>query len=184
MLDCKITIGIVARESIKTRTVYSLCAMLKDFPYDYDICFKDGGSLHGNREAIAQFAIDNGSSHLLFIDSDMAFDRDAVLRLVERNKDVIGADYNHRRLPLVGTARNKVENDGIVECESVATGFMLIKTDVLKKMPHPWFFWKYNDKGEVTMAEDYWFCEKAREAGASIWVDNTLSVKHIGEFLY
>lgn len=183
MLDYKITIGIVARDSIKVHTVMSLCSLLKII-YPHELIIKNGGSLHGNRETIANRSVENGSSHLLFIDSDIMFDPNVVIEMIKRDKDIIGANYNHRTLPLVGTARGSSGQVDTEKCEAVATGLTLIKTNVFKKINHPFFFWKYNDKGEMTMAEDYWFCEKAKEAGFEIWTYNTSNVKHIGEYLY
>jgi hypothetical protein len=190
-MKIKIAIGIVSLGSIKTRTVYDLCKMLKSFPYEYEMIFKEGGALHSNREQMAQMAVDSGCTHLFFIDSDMSFESDALMQLLERDKDIIGTHYNHRKLPLQTTVLEFKENrdkretlDALHKVEGLATGFLLIKTEVFKKMPHPWFFWKVNEKGEPTMGEDFWFCEKARESGFDIWVDLTVSIKHIGNQLF
>lgn len=191
MNNTKIAIGMVCLGSVKTRTVRDLCALLKTFPYEYELIFKEGGALHSNREQMAQMAIDTGCTHLLFIDSDMAFERDAVNHLLARDKDIIGAHYNHRRFPLQTTVlefeenRNKRETlPALHKVEGMGTGFLLIKTEVFKKMPHPWFFWEIDEKGMTTMGEDFWFCKKAREAGFDVWVDLLVPIKHIGNNLF
>ncbi len=175
----KLAIAIPNTGTIKSQTAFALCRMLKDFPYDYDVLFHEGSMLHIMRERLTKKAIDLRCTHLLFLDSDMTFDKDAVLRLLKRNKDVVGANYHKRKLPLEATVQNPKKLSGLTTCDSVATGFMLIKLDVFKKITEPWFFW-----GENGESEDFWFCRKAREAGYKIWVDLTIPIKHIGDYQY
>lgn len=188
----KLAIGIPNMGDIKQQTVFSLVRMLKDFPHDYDVIFKQGSVLHQMREDIVKKAIELNCTHLLFLDSDMCFEKDAVLRLIAHDKDIIGVNAHLRKLPLTSTIKaspNKVEKieNGEYElttCNAVGTGFTLIKLDVFKKLSHPWFFWKSNKKGELVMGEDFWFCKKAREAGYKIWVDLTIPVGHIGNYIF
>ena len=179
MKNLKLAIGICNTGSIKAQTAFCLVRMLKDFPHDYDVLFHEGSMLHIMRERLVEKAIDRGCTHLLFLDSDMSFEKDAVLRLLKRKKEIIGANYNKRKLPLEGTVENPKKATGLTTCDSVATGFMLIDLSIMKNLPRPWFFWGLN--GE---SEDFWFCRRARDVGYNIHVDFTLDVKHIGEFLY
>jgi hypothetical protein len=83
--------------------------------------------------------------------------------------------------------KDKIPTDypnGFLTCEGVATGFLLIKTDVFKKLKHPYFFWESGKDGEVTVGEDFWFCKKAKKAGYELWVDLLVEVKHIGDYLF
>lgn len=189
----KLAIGIATIGTIKSQTVLCLIRLLKELTCDYAVIIKDGSILHANREIIVERAIELKCTHLLFIDSDMYFEPDAASRLLKRDKDIVGVHYNLRQLPPTSTVHMpkdtkanivKEHPDGFLKCDAVGTGFLLIKTAVFEKLSHPWFFWGSNDKGEVTTGEDYWFCTKAREAGYYIWVDLTIPIKHIGDYLY
>ena len=149
--------------------------------------------LHWNREELVKQAQKLNATHLLFVDDDMVFEKDAVIKLVERDKDIVGVHYNCRKFPPTTTVHMdeekkksiKWENpDGFMTCDAVGTGFMLIDLRVFDKLKEPWFFWKTNEQGEVVEGEDYWFCRIAREAGFEVWCDLTIPVKHIGDFLY
>lgn len=187
----KIFIAVPTTGTVKTKTFFSIVRMLRERTFDYMIGTKESSILHYNREHLAKQAMENECSHILFIDSDMYFEADAVERLLARNKDIIGVPYNARKHPLITTIKIHAE-DGIIEeydgellkCAAVGMGFMLIKTEVLKNMNQPWFFWETNDKGEVVMGEDSWFCRKARQAGYDIWCDMSIKIGHIGDYIY
>lgn len=185
MSDYKLGIGIANSGSIHIDTAFSLIRMLNSFPYDYDVIFKRGSILHYSREEIVKAAIKLNCTHLLFVDTDMVFQGDAVLRLLERNKDIIGVQYNTRKEPTMPTAFMKEGQTGdLQEAISVATGFMLIDLKVFKDIKEPWFFWKSDENGQVLMGEDYWFCDKAKEAGYKIYCDLSIPVGHIGDKIY
>ena len=63
----------------------------------------------------------------------------------------------------------------------VATGCMLIKREVFEKISRPWFAL---GMPEAWLGEDIFFCRKCKENGIEIWMDASLSIKHIGEHLY
>jgi len=186
-MKIKLGIGIPNVGSIKAQTAFCLTRMLKDFPYDYDVIFKEGSILHWNRESIVKKAIELKCTHLLFIDSDMYFEKDVVLRLLKHNKDVIGVAYNLRKLPSVTTIkmpRGEKLKGKLTKCDAVGTGFMLINLKILKRLEHPWFFWETDNHGEVVTGEDFWFCRLVRSRGYSVWADLTIPVKHIGDYAY
>lgn len=189
----KLAIGMPTSGSIKSKTVFALIRLIKNLECKFMFIEKEGSILHWNREQIVKMAIEKECTHLLFVDSDMSFEGDAANRLLAREKDIVGVHYNARKFPPTTTvhmnpekrARIKEDHpDGFLTCEAVATGFMLIKLDIFKKLPQPWFFWKSDDKGDVTEGEDYWFCRQAREAGFEIWVDLNVKMGHIGDHVY
>lgn len=175
----KLAIGIPNTGTIKAQTAFCLIRMLKDFPYDYDVLFHEGSMLHIMRERLVKKAVDRGCTHLLFLDSDMSFEKDSVLKLLKRNKPIIGANYHKRKLPLEATVQNPKKTTGLTTCDAVATGFMLIDLSIIPSLKEPWFFW-----GKGGTSEDFWFCRLAREAGYKVWVDFAVPVGHIGEYIY
>ena len=37
---------------------------------------------------------------------------------------------------------------------------------------------KYDRKGKISLGEDYYFCQKAKELGYGIWIDKTYITNH------
>ena len=66
----------------------------------------------------------------------------------------------------------------------IPTGCLLIRMRVFDKIPKPWFSTRI--EGEKIQGEDYYFCDRAREAGFEIWCDGDLSreIGHIGQAVY
>lgn len=148
-----------------------------------------------NRNKSVNEALRLGASHLLFVDSDMAFPQDAVVTLASREKDIIGVPYNYKipnkawtTIKIMGEDGTFVQTDKIptelFKAGAVGTGFMLIKTEIFKTIPKPWFFYKYIEEDDYTAGTDIYFCEKAREYGYDIWCDPTIPMKHIGDYAY
>ena len=187
----KLAVGITTTGDIKTKTLMSLHKLNKKTPYN--IVVWEGCNVHQSRENIAMEFLKSDCTHLLFIDSDMVFPEDGADILFKRDRDIIGADYNMRMLPLTSTVKIYDENgkdvskgypDGTFECFAVATGFMMIKREVFEKLPHPWFNHEHDNKGNMITGSDMYFCKKAREEGYKIFCDPSIKVLHIGDYLF
>lgn len=138
-----------------------------------------------------------GCPWILMVDSDMTFPPNALARLLAHQKDIVGGTYARRCLPHDNLAKPKggesqVVNGGLVEVDALPTGFLLIRTEVFEKLKRPYFRWGVLEEGEERAdglkgpylpGEDYNFCEAARAAGFSIWLDVDLSYElvHWGE---
>lgn len=200
MKKIKLAIATPSTGTIKTKTVESLISMCKNLPFDYFFLSHEGSILHHMRERLVKKAIELECTHLLFVDSDMVFEKDAVVRLLEANKDIVGANYSRRKLPLEGTVKHfrretykgfgefnmdaPPPTTGICKVESIGTGFMLIKLSVFDFLPEPWFFFESNGDGDLATGEDYWFCRLAREKGFEVWCDLGLKIGHIGDTIF
>lgn len=186
MSDYKIAIGIPNMGTIKTKTFYSIMRMLKDFPYEYDVILQEGCAIHHNRTKIVEKAIEFNCTHLLFVDTDMYFEKEAVFQLLNRDKDIVGVHVNQRKDPPTTTVllsdekklQLKEHPTDFLTCDGLGTGFLLIKLDIFEKIEKPWFFWGENE------GEDFWFCSRAKKAGFEVWVDLAVKVGHIGEKIY
>ena len=184
-----ITVGIPSYNYINTECVLSLMEMQARSRLPLYFFFNQGLYIDHNRNQIVDVAINNGSSHLMFIDSDMKFPYDGLEKLLEANKDIVGGYYNSRR----GNCIVKVwEGDKLVAPEPIPdelfqvgvlpTGFMLIKLSCLEKLKRPYFQVITSEKG--TIGEDVSFCYKAKEAGIEIWCDGGLRLGHVGKAIY
>lgn len=155
---------------------------------------KRGSILSSMRQKILENAIKNEATHLLFIDTDQTFPKDALHRLLAREKQVVACNIATKMLPSTTTARLRGGNPGygvplytlkdstgLVEVWRVGTGVMLIDLNVFKrqKMEPPWFTQRFSEHTGEYIGEDWALCERFENAGVKIYVDQDLS-KEIG----
>lgn len=160
---------------------------------DRVLLFQNQGTLIVNqRQELAQASLDAGATHIIFIDADMRFPKDAIFKLLAADKDIVAANYCTRKLPLKSvafaddTSQERVysgpDDTGLQAVAAVGMGLMAIKAEVFQKMPKPWFHIHYQNG--VYSGEDIWFCRGAREMGFEVFIDHDLSqdVRHSGAF--
>jgi GT2 family glycosyltransferase len=146
------------------------------------------------REVLADAALTSGSDYLFMVDDDMMAPPDLFYKLAAHDKDIVAAlaftrNPDHRpviyetiegydsvtksRYGMTRFVMNYPKNK-LVECDAVGFGAVLIKTEVFKKVPKPWFF------GMAQTGEDITICMKARKVGFRVWMDTSLKLGHLG----
>lgn len=147
-----------------------------------------GGTLvYVARARLAHYAINEGFTHVLWLDSDMTFGPDIVDDLLFCGKDMVCGAFVMRRPqwgPCVYTSINedgsleKVREFGTEPFRVAGCGFatVLTKVDLLKAV--------YNVFGTTFkpmdhLAEDLAFCWRVNEIGGEIWCEPTVRPGHI-----
>jgi hypothetical protein len=95
------------------------------------------------RNILSAMFLDSNATHLFFIDADIEFQPESILRMLAMDKDVIAAAYPKKALPIQYAMNFKyidpvkrqirIEN-GAVEVWDASTGFFCIKRRVFEKM--------------------------------------------------
>jgi hypothetical protein len=124
------------------------------------ILFKDGDALITRARAslVSQFLDDPDATHLLFIDADIGFEPEQVLRLIECGADMCAAVYPIKRIDwdrvrtTIEAARPNpaaaafnyvfevddpaavIERGGFVRVRYAGTGFLMIRRQALQRM--------------------------------------------------
>jgi len=186
---------------------------------------------------VANFMNDKDATHLFFVDSDISFSPNDVLRLINDDKDIVGGIY-----PLKSYLWDKLDNydeimkrsehplnkdvskkdfirqnlmkynlnykssklsieNSLAEVKHIATGFMMIKRDVITKMIEAYPETKfedaknsfYNTNNEYLYSlfdckivdkqyysEDWLFCHRWTSIGGEIYADVKINLTHIG----
>lgn len=141
------------------------------------------------RNSLVEMALEAECTHLLQLDTDMIIHPKALMSMLARDVDIIGAVYYQRYPPFTPCAvrldSNTISYDEalsgeLFEVDRVGSGCMLTKMDVFKKVEYPYFKTCVEDK-KITMTDDYYFCDKAREAGYKIYVDTSVPCTHIAQ---
>jgi hypothetical protein len=147
-------------------------------------------SIDRMRNMTAKLALELEMDYVLFIDDDVVIPIHSLEKLVKSNKDVIAGwtiirghpfqnmffkyeDVEKRKL--MHLQKFKADEEGLVEVDAVGFSYALIKCDLLKRVPPPWFLTgPYN-------TEDIYFCIKAKEfvSNVSIFVDTTIKTWHL-----
>lgn len=180
--------------------VYSAACLVHNDIADVTLNFVTGTYIHVNRNDLMQLALENEADYTLWLDDDMRFPRDTLIRLLEHNVPIVGANYSSRRMPpspiaikhidvVNGSTRlqTREEDTHLERVDAVGFGVVLVKSKVALAVGYPWFETKDPEGGEeLRVGEDVDFCMKAKAAGFDVFVDHGLSqeVRHIGQFDY
>lgn len=192
----------------------------------YDIhVFQNTDSLvtRARNNAVATF-LDGSWDYLFWVDSDIGFDPSQFFKLLDLDRGVTAGGYPLKTyyfpvepINLVGRdleasmlryALNlqgditTVPDDGFVEVQDAATGFMCIKRRVLEEMVETYPELKYRSDQELLggptslnhylffdtmiengryLSEDYAFCRRAQNLGHKIWMDMRSELTHVGQ---
>lgn len=183
----KIALGLPTNRLIKPKTAKSILELVVYSRHNYHFIVSTRGyNTSENRNYIAAQAVNNGCTHLFFVDDDMILPPDTLERLLAHNKDIVGGVYltkYEQQEPVVEYLDEQRPKD-LFKVGAIGTGCLLIKTEVFKKVPQIWFNYEWNANGSVRMSHDWYFCYKARQHGYEIWADPTLDIKHIGQYEY
>jgi GT2 family glycosyltransferase len=151
--------------------------------------FCKGSNIAEQRTQGVEMALKVDADYMLCIDSDVLVMQDSLVRLLAHDVDIVSGIVVSKKEPYTPHAANKKDDgtyyivkhyqkNAFFKVDAVGFGFVLIKTDVLRKIKPPYFKMS-KDKGE-----DFYFCEQAKKAGFDIYVDTACNLAHIGKYYY
>lgn len=164
---------------------------------DVRMAHVQGTIIHKSRRDLVRMALKGGCTHILFLDADMRFPRNTIVRLLSHGMPIVGANYVQRRAGGRPVTFKSNENDhervyteltstGLEEIDSTGMGVMMVDIRVFQQMSEPWFSFEWRNPNWM-IGEDVYFCRKAREElKIPIVIDHDLSreVKHVGTYEY
>lgn len=167
-----------------------------------------GSLLVRERNDLIKDFLKTDCTHMLCVDSDIAWNPIDVKRMIEHDEPFVAALYPARGPDNVFLFRAVTEGEdnriavspkGLLKMEYIPAGFMLLKRDLLEKMiaHFPELYYCPKDEnlkyeaGHYLFAvelwegefwgEDYTFCRRARQAGFDIWIDPVVRLDHQGK---
>jgi hypothetical protein len=190
----KIFIGTVSSNAVVS--AYYLSSMFKsqevlnkkNIDCYFDIII-DEPILELARNRLLSIFIESDCDELILIDSDQAWEPEDLMKLVNSDKDFIGAPVMLKTENRYNVSFKKCYNEDIMEVDYVGTGFLKISKKVAKQVFD--VSKKYNS-GKDAMAfeimvfddrilsEDFSFCKKWKSVGGKIFIDTTINPYHIG----
>ncbi len=163
------------------------------------------------RNKIAKMFLETDCKYLMFIDSDIRFQRWMINRLRSYDKGIVGGVYLKKTLPYQPVMNALLgEEDGLAVMREIGTGFMMIRRDVFgafrsmwpehdyindddeqKGVYHDWFkTGVYRKQGDNLkepgryLSEDYYFCQEAAQLGYKTYLDRNILTQHVGKMNY
>ncbi len=150
------------------------------------------------RDMAATAAQLEGYTHVLFLDADMVWPSDTLVRmLAHHDKGIVSAFYVAKVSPYYPIALRgpTQEVDGVLmysHDKTWATGETAIRAEDVVGMgctlvdvaifdaigDRPWFAYENNSDGWPMVSEDVPFCRKAAAAGWGVWMDPTVKCGH------
>ena len=165
------------------------------------------------RSRIANFFINNTDfEYLFFLDSDVGFEADDVIKLLNHNKEMVCGAYPMKTIPLKWnftiTEPRQREGD-LVAIDKIGIGFSLIHRDVFIRIAKQYPELKYTPtnestthnpteaeynnsyhyfhemrQGDIYLPEDLSFFTRARTVGMQAWMDNSINLCHVGSHVF
>lgn len=158
------------------------------------------------RNLLVKDFLESDCTDLMFIDADINFEAEDVLRLMawasDPKKGIVGGVPRTRKTNKVYIAQLDQDEEGLtmnkmglVRAKRIATAFMLVRREVFTQLIDANPQWAYYDHTsdrqlsavfdflvteEGYMGEDYLFCDRARAIGYEIWIDPTIKLGHMG----
>lgn len=157
----------------------------------------DSSLVYDARNNLAQYAIDAGADYILWLDSDMSFEPDTLLKMQKAigDKDFLTGLYFKRRPPYgptiykelgykpledgmvepVAEAYEDYPKDSVFEIAGCGFGCVLMKTQMA------WAIWQGRGlpfSPILGFGEDISFCIKAREMGYKMYCDSSIKFGH------
>ena len=154
-----------------------------------------------SRNLCVDMFMKSNCDEMVFIDSDMEFDNDAILKLIKHDKDIVAGAYRYKKDEIEFTVRLdfsrnnncKDEETGLVYVDRAPTGLMRIQRRVFDRMRGHYSMvadergiYSYFDTGmrfpdeNNWYGEDSYFCKRFIEMGGIIMCDPTINFTHIG----
>ena len=196
MSEHKVLIAVPALDTMPVQTAYSMLSLKRDCPSRFSFIVR--ASCADARNMLAREAIESGADRVLWIDSDMVFGDDLMLRLgedLDAGWDMVCGLYFKRELPVTPVIYKSIDRetgkaeqyldyprDQLFPIAGCGFGAVMMDTDLLGKVR------LFNDFHPFTpftrLSEDLSFCKRATDAGARIACDSRIKVGHVGVIAY
>lgn len=185
---------------------WTILAMQNNLNFQVDTLSNESNVNRARNSCAAKF-LAGDATHLMFVDADIQFRAEDIVKLVAHDKDIVGGIYPQKTLPpkmVVNTLDNGRREGDLVEVGTLGTGFMLIKRTVFTQMieagaqkytdaiglssvenDHQFdFFNCMIDSQGRYLTEDWSFCRRWRELGGQIWADTAVALAHVGYYRF
>ena len=186
----KLMIAVPTTDYVHVDFMESLAGLIQKLDKDgteYELKITGGTLVYIARGRLAQYAVNEGFTHVLWLDSDMTFGPDIAEDLLFCGKDMVCGAFVSRRPPYgpcvytdISDPANmkKVENFGTEPFRVDGCGFATVLTSVsLLDAVQSNFGTCFRPTEQY--GEDLAFCDRVKQLGMEIWCEPTVRPGHI-----
>ena len=197
--------GMLTEAVFSSMLNFQLLAASYNLKYDVSTMVNESLVTRARNSLVGLMMANQQSTHLLFIDADIRFKPADIVKLLLRDKDIIGGPVPVKAEPpryaLSQLPKPLIEGD-LMELRYLGTAFLMIKREVLEKLFEAYPDEKYRDglglgkevepylynifasyvdqEQQNLLSEDWAFCQRARKLGYKIWCDRSIELHHNG----
>jgi len=155
------------------------------------------------RNSLVRIALEQNFDDLVFIDSDVEWDPQWLFNLLDNPEPVVGGALVRKSDKTEGYTVKMSKKDivynsrgNLIEVDGIGTGFLKMSRFALEKLWEISPIYKSEDgeinrmifdvviQNEELISEDYIACKKWQDLGYKVWLDPTITCKHIGNKKY
>lgn len=201
MITIKYLVAIPCFDTVYTDFMLSLLNMQR-FKDSYCQVIKSS-LIYDARNNLAKRAVEDGFDRVLWLDSDIIFEPDLMVRLanhLDNGLEYVSGLYFKRQYPtepvcfknVVQTqegneiitkvsAYHDYPKDQLFEVDATGFGAVMMTTDLIKKVTD-----KYGlpFSPQLGLGEDMSFCWRAKQLGSHLYCDSSIKLMHIGSIAY
>ena len=194
----KILIAVPCMDQVPAPFAQSLATLQKPEGVECTLVMQMGSLIYTSRNNLAQRAIQMEADYVFWLDSDMVFEPDILIRMLktvqENDLDILTGLYFRRVRPYSPVLFDKLDirrnicswsefkeiPDGIFEIGGCGFGCVLMDTSVFLSVQskHGNCFAPIANNGE-----DIAFCWRARDCGYKIFCDPSVICGHVGKII-
>lgn len=199
--------GMITESCFASYMRFALLAMKMGIQFSLDTMVNESLVTRGRNNLVAKFLTNKAATHLMWVDADIRWEPEALLRMVLYDAGVVCGLYPMKGIPIryvLNTLPGGRRIGPLMEVSTSGTGFMLIKRDVIEKLIKVMPETKYKDSLNLGpqyeehmyalfdtmidenghyLSEDWTFCKRVREKlNIPIWVDTEVKLDHAGTY--
>ena len=206
-------LAIPAYGGVNARFLQCLLRAMEETPIPFGLHVNAGdSSVCRSRNTLAGIFLEGEFTDLIFIDSDIVFTTQDLVRLLSHDEDVVGGFYPKKKAGEPDWVFNALPDhlsvgrpDGLMEVSYMGTGFLRIRRHVFERMilarpamaystDHDHYRTEYaffvdEVRRDFTgrdryLTEDWNFCARCADLGIKVFGDTAIRLKHVGEAVY
>ncbi len=163
--------------------------------------FPSSGGIADGRNFLVEDFLKSDCDRMVFLDSDITFEKGALIQLATKPVDFVGGAYRYKQpvetYPIRFTKEVEAggnmwaDKNGLLEVDGLPFGFLCLTREVFKKFDDKFPERKGNNFGRKSTAyfqlpiidgilwgEDYTFCKEWRAMGEKIYLDPEIELTH------
>ena len=196
----KVLVAIPCMDMVHTAFCRSLVGMRPVGDY-LEYRFSQNSLIYDSRNQLAEYAITYKFDRVLWVDSDMVFEPDALQRLnadIDCGIDYVSGLFTGRKPPvkpciykhITPSGRHGLpealpmtdyDKNGLTKVAGSGLAFVLMNTSLIEAV---YKRYGYMFSPIIGMGEDLSFCYRAASLGCEMYCDSRVKIGHVGQIIY